>query len=88
MSQKYRTKIQKLFEHPVSANINTNRLISALEHYGANVEMSKHNKAKIFMRGEEFILSISHNGNLSKDSIVQLRHFLQKIDMTPDKLDG
>jgi len=35
MSQKHKAKIEKLFEHPISGNIDVHRLISALEHYGA-----------------------------------------------------
>jgi len=57
-----------------------------LEHFGAKVEITKHNKAKIFLKDEEFVLPISHNNNLSKDSVINLRHFLEKVDMTPDKL--
>jgi hypothetical protein len=64
---KHKTKIEKLFEHPV-------------------VEMTKTNKAKIFLRGEEFVLALAHNHNLSKDSITQLRHFLEKVDLVPEKL--
>lgn len=83
---KHKTKIEKLFEHPVSGNIDIGKLISALEHYGAKVEMTKTNKAKIFLRDEEFVLALAHNHNLSKDSITQLRHFLEKVDLVPEKL--
>lgn len=86
MSQKQKAKIEKLFEHPVSGNIDEKRLLSALEHYGVNVEVTKHNKAKLSKNGEEFALVLSHNNDLSKDAIVNLRHFLERVGLTPDNL--
>ncbi|MCK4974877.1 MAG: hypothetical protein KAR81_06460, partial [Sulfurimonas sp.] len=77
MSHKHKVKLEKLFEHPISGNIDIKRLLSALEHYGATVEITKHNKAKIFLRGEEFILTLSHKNDLSKDFAIKLKHFLE-----------
>ena len=86
MSHKHKVKLEKLFEHPISGNIDIKRLLSALEHYGATVEVTKHNKAKIFLRGEEFILTLSHKSDLSKDFAIKLKHFLEKVDLVPGKL--
>ena len=86
MSQKHKAKISKLFEHPISGNIDVKRLISSLEHYGVNVEVNKHHKAKMSMNGEEFVLGLSHRNELSVDSITKLRHFLERVDLVPDKL--
>ena len=86
MSHKHKVKVQKLFEHPISGNIDVKRLLSALEHYGAKIDFSKHNKAKITMNNAEFVLAISHTNTLSKDSVVGLRHFLESVDLVPDKL--
>ncbi|MCD4667893.1 MAG: hypothetical protein K8R44_04810 [Sulfurimonas sp.] len=86
MSQKHKVKIEKLFEHPISGNIDAKKMISALEHYGAKIDLTKQHKAKIFVGKDEFILSLSHRNDLSKDSIVNLRHFLEKVGLTPDKL--
>ena len=87
MSHKHKVKLEKLFEHPASGNIDTHRMISALEHYGAKVDVTKHNKAKIFLNGEEFVLPLSRHNDLSKDSIVALRHFLEKVDLVPGKIE-
>lgn len=87
MSHKHKVKIQKVFEHPISVNIDVKRLLSALEHYGCEVEMSKHNKAKISKNEEELSLPLSLGHDLTKDSIVNLRHFLEKIGLTPDTLE-
>lgn len=86
MSHKHKAKLEKLFEHPISGNIDIKRLLGALEHYGADVEITKHNKAKILLRGEEFVLPITHKNDLSKDFAIKLKHFLEKVDLVPGKL--
>ena len=86
MSHKHKTKIEKLFEHPISGNIDVKRLISALEHYGVVVEITKHNKAKLLFNNKEFIMALSHKNDLSKDSVGNLRHYLENVGLTPDKL--
>jgi hypothetical protein len=86
MSHKHKAKLEKLFEHPVSGNINIRRLLGALEHYGVSVEITRHNKAKIFFRDEEFILPITHKSELSIDYAIKLKHYLEKVDLVPGKL--
>jgi len=87
MSHKHKVKIEKLFEHPISANIEIKKILSALEHYGCHIEISKQGKAKITFNDEEFSLSLSHGHDLSKDSVVHLRNFLESVGLTPDNLD-
>ena len=83
---KHKEKIKKLFEHPISGNIDASKLVRALEHYGAKVDVNKQHRAIIHLKGREHSLSLAHRNELSKDSIVGLRHFLEEIDFTPDKL--
>ncbi len=87
MSHKHKAKIEKIFEHPTSENVDVKKLISALEHYGVEVELTKKHKAKLFYREEEFILPLPHGPHLSKDEVVLLRHWLEKVGLTPDRLD-
>lgn len=87
MSHKHKVKIEKLFEHPMSGNIEVKKLISALEHYGAEVDQTKHGRVKILLKGGEFVLSLSHNGTLSKDSIAGLRHFLETVNLVPGNIE-
>ena len=87
MSHKHKIKIEKIFEHPMSGNIEAKKLIAALEHYGADVDQTKHGRVKINLKGEEFVLSLSHNGNLSKDSIAGVRHFLEKVNLVPGEIE-
>jgi len=86
MGHKHKIKIEKLFEHPVSGNIDNKKLLSALEHYDVKVDLTKQNKAKLFYNNSEFVLTLAHRHNLSVDSVVDLRHFLEKVGLTPDKL--
>ncbi len=83
---KHKAKLEKLFEHPLSGNIDANKLIAALEHYGAKVEITKHHRVKVDMRDEDLVFSLSHRNELSKDTLVKIRHFLEKVGLTPDKL--
>jgi len=87
MSHKHKVKIEKLFEHPISGNIDEKKMISALEHYGMKTDHTKHGKVKVLFKEQEYVLSLTHNNTLSKDSIVSLRHFLEKVDLVPGKLD-
>lgn len=86
MSHKHKAKVEKLFEHPISGNIDAKRLFSALEHYGITVDVTKHNKAKLSINGEELIIVLAHGSDLSKDAIVNLKHFLEKVGLVPGRL--
>ncbi len=84
---KYKAKIEKVFKHPTSSNIDQKKLLKALEHYGATIEHTKHNKVKIFFDDKEYVMPLSHEGVLSKDTVIELRHFLDSVGMTPQKVD-
>ena len=84
---KHKAKIAKLFEHPLSSNIDYKKLIHALEHFGAKVEITKNHHAKIFFNDKEYVMPLPHNDtNISKEIVIELRHFLESVGLTPDKL--
>ncbi len=84
---KHKAKIEKIFEHPTSANIDYKKLISALEHYGAKVEITKNHHAKIFLNDKEYIMPLPHHDtNVSKEIVVELRHFLENAGLTPENI--
>jgi len=83
---KHKEKIGKLFAHPISGNIDAKKVLSALEHYGATVDLNKEHRALIHLNGKEHSLTLSHRPELSKDAIVKLRHYLEEVGVTPDKL--
>lgn len=55
---KHKEKIKKLFEHPISGNIDSTKLVHALEHYGVEVDISKQNRALIHFKGKEHSLML------------------------------
>ena len=81
---KHKDKLSKIFEYPVSGNIDSMRLIHALEHYGVEVDMTKKHRALLHFNGKEHSLALSHRHELSKDAIVKLRNFLEEVGLTPD----
>jgi hypothetical protein len=83
---KHKDKITKLYEHPLSGNIDSTKLIHALEHYGAVVDMSKQHHAIVHLNNREHSITLGHRNELSKDTIVKLRHFLEEVGLTTDKL--
>ncbi len=88
MSHKHKAKIEKLFEHPLSTNIDVKKLFAALEHYGIAVEHTKKNRARLVHSDEEeLFIALPHGDHLGKDEIVRLRHWLEAIGLTPDTLD-
>lgn len=88
MSHKHKAKIEKVFEHPISSNIDVKKLLSALEHYGVKIELTKKHRAKLFYNENEFVLPLPHSDHLTKDEVVMLRHWLEEIDLTPEKIDS
>jgi len=83
---KFKEKIEKVFEHPTSANIDFKKLLNALEHYGAKIEHTKQNKVKIFLNDKEYAIPMPHEHTLPKDLVIELRHFLQEAGLTPKSL--
>jgi len=40
-----------------------------------------------FLNDKEYIMPLPHNDtNISKEIVVELRHFLESVGLTPDKL--
>ena len=84
---KHIEKIKKVFEHPISANIDVKKLLHALEHFGAEVDLTKEHHAKIHYNGKMYSMPLPHHDHtLAKDVVVELRHFLEEVGLTPDKL--
>jgi hypothetical protein len=86
MAHKHIKKIEKVIEHPVASDLDSRKLVAALEHFGCEVEQTKTNKLKIFCGSKEYVLGMHHSGNLSKDEVVGLRHYLEEVGLTPEKL--
>ncbi len=88
MSHKHKVILEKVFAHPIATNLNWKKLSHALEHYGAEIELSKSNHAKVKIKDLEVSLSLPHHGHeiSDKSEVTRLRHFLEQAALTPDQL--
>ncbi|WP_319379983.1 hypothetical protein [Thiomicrorhabdus sp.] len=88
MSHKHKTMIEKVFAHPIATNIDWKKLVHALQHYGATVEVTSANKAKIMVGEQELVMSLPHHGHelADKAEVTRLKHFLEAIELTPDRV--
>lgn len=88
MSHKHKVILEKVFAHPMATNLDWKKLASALEHYGATIDVSNANRAHILLKGEELTLGLPHHGHelANKEEVTRLRHFLESIELTPKEL--
>ncbi|WP_456403142.1 hypothetical protein [Hydrogenimonas sp.] len=81
-------KIKKIFSHPLPANLDVRKSLSAIEHYGVRVEITKNHRAKLFYEEKEGVLPLPHTDHFTKDEVVQLRHILEEFGLTPEKIES
>lgn len=88
MSQKHKLIIQKLFSHPMPTNIQWKKLMTTLEHFGVQVEITSANKAKLIKDGHETLLTLPHRGHEfdDKTEISHLKTFLETVSITPETI--
>ena len=86
MSHKHLSKIEKIFSHPLPANLDLKKTLAALEHYGVRIEVTKNHGAKLFYEDQEAVLQLPHGNQLSKEEAVKLRHILESFGLTPAEL--
>jgi len=88
MSHKHKVIIEKVFAHPIATNIDWKKLSHTLEHFGAEIEVSSSNKAKIHFKDKEIVLGLPHHGHelADKSEVTKLRHFLEEVELTPDQV--
>lgn len=88
MSHKHKVIIEKVFAHPIATNIDWKKLSHTLEHFGAEIEVSSSNKAKIHFKDKELVMGLPHHGHelADKAEITKLRHFLEEVELTPDQV--
>lgn len=80
--------IKKLFAHPIATNLDWKKMASALKHFGADVEVTTNNHAKIFINGAELVIGLPHHGHelSNRDEVAKLKHFLEENGMTPESM--
>lgn len=88
MSHKHKVIIDKVFAHPIATNIDWKKLSNTLKHFGADIKVSNQNRAHISIEGKELTLGLPHHGHelADKPEVTKLRHFLEEVGLTPDKV--
>ncbi len=80
---KLQKKLEKIFSHPIPANLDIKGVEHLLEHLGFEVEHTKKNHLKIKDSQGKEITIIAHDNQISnKDEIVKLKHFLEEHNIT------
>lgn len=83
---KHLTTLKSIFAHPISMNVHWKDVVHLLESLGAEVEVVHGGREKVKLRGQEHTFHIPHSRVIeSKDEIVQIRHFLERCEVTPEK---
>lgn len=85
MSHKHHVMIEKLFAHPIATNLDWKKMATALKHYGASIETTTNNHAKIVINDAELVIGLPHHGHelSNKDEVSKLRSFLEEQGVTP-----
>ncbi len=79
-------KIKKIFSHPLPANLDVKKTLSAIEHYGVRVEVTKNHRAKLFYEEKEGVVQLPHGDHFTKDEVMRLRHILEDFELTPERI--
>ncbi|BBP43014.1 hypothetical protein [Thiosulfativibrio zosterae] len=88
MSHKHVAIIEKVFAHPIATNVDWTKLKHTLEHFGAQISVGNNNRAHIRIYEHELTLGLPHHGHelADKPEITKLRHFLEEVGLTPEKV--
>ncbi|BCD62862.1 hypothetical protein NitYY0826_C1747 [Nitratiruptor sp. YY08-26] len=80
---KLQKKLEKIFSHPIPANLDWRGVENLLKHLGFTVEHTKKNHIKVIDKEGKELLLIVHNHEInSKEEITKLKHFLQEHGIT------
>ncbi|SMC08388.1 hypothetical protein [Nitratiruptor tergarcus] len=80
---KLQKKLEKIFSHPIPANLDWRGVENLLKHLGFTVEYTKKNHIKVIDKEGKELLLIVHNHEInSKEEITKLKHFLQEHGIT------
>ena len=81
LNSDHRAVVRQLFTHPSSENIEWRQVRSLLEALGAVTE-EHDGKFKVTVGAETDVLQRPHGKDISKDTIVDLRHLLTRAGIT------
>lgn len=82
MNHRHRKVLHALFAHPVSANIDPKAVHAVLEGLGAEVSHTGTGRVGVKLNGHAHAFHDTHH-SLSKEEVVELRHFLTEAGIDP-----
>ena len=84
MNRHHRVTLRALFAHPISANIDFNKVMHLLEDVGAEVDSRPKNRVAVKLQGQVGLFRNAHDP-LSKEEVIQVRKFIESCGITPAK---
>jgi hypothetical protein len=81
LGSEHRNTLEKIMRHPASGNIEWRQVRSLLEAVGT-VSEEHDGKFKVTIGAETEVLQRPHGKDISKDTIVDLRHLLTRAGIT------
>ncbi len=81
----HRITAQKIFTHPLCHNIQWHDVTSLLGRFGDVYETHRGNWA-VSIDGESTSFGSTRTRDLTEDQVVKVRHFLQSLGLTEDRL--
>jgi len=82
MNHHHRKILHALFAHPISANIDFNKVVHLLEDIGAEVDNKSGNRVGVKLNGHSAAFTHA-NHSLPKEEVVQVRKFLETCGIKP-----
>jgi len=84
LHHKSQKTLDALFSHPISMNIDYNKVVHLFEELGADVEETKKHHLKVKLNGQEMTFSHPHHKNIDdKNQVVAIRDFLKDCGVSP-----
>ena len=81
---KHKRTLEKLFEHPVSHNIDWKQVENLFDALGANVSETSKNHVRVVLAGQEAMFHKPHHKQIDRtDEVVAIRRFLESAGVNP-----
>ncbi len=84
MNHRHRKVLHGIFAHPVSANMDPKAVVAVLEDIGAEITHTGHGRLNVKLNGHAHAFHDSRH-SLSKDEVVEIRHFLTTAGVDPER---
>jgi len=82
MNHHHRKVLHSLFDHPISANISFKDVERVLTDLGAELDTRSGDRMAVALNGRSAVFHRAHH-SMTKDEVVNLRHFLEDCGIDP-----